>query len=361
MASFGHGGNAKEISRKNKIEYDKIIDFSANINPLGMADSIKKGIIENLNQIEKYPDITYFELKHAISKFENISSENIILGNGAAEVVFNTVRGIKPKNALVLAPTFSEYEEAIKAVNGNVIYYKLMEENNFHIQEDILDYINSKLDLIFICNPNNPTGVITPKDLLIRILLKAKRNNVSVIIDESFLDFMEEDLSMTSYLDEYDNLLIIKSLTKFFALPGLRIGYGMCSNTALKKELDKIVPAWNVNILAEVAAKAGINDEKYIKESRKYLLIEKKYLYDQLRLINKLKVYEPSVILKLFKTVITIHMNIELLKNNNIIRSCSNYNCLNNSYYRIAVRNHEENSKLLKNLKKIFEENGKLE
>lgn len=361
MASFGHGGNAKEISRKNKLEYDKIIDFSANINPLGMADSIRKEIIEKLNQVEKYPDITYFELKHAISKFEDVSAENIILGNGAAEVLFNVVRAINPKNALVLAPTFSEYEEAIRAVNGEIIYYKLMEKNDFHIREDILDYINSKLDLMFICNPNNPTGVITSKDLLIKILFKAKQNNVIVIIDESFLDFIEEDLSMVSYINEYYNLVIIKSLTKFFALPGLRIGYGLCRSTILKEELEKITPAWNINVLAEIAAKVGLNDENYIDESRKYLISEKEYLYNELKQINKLKVYEPSVNFIFFRTLISIDLRNELLKKNLLIRSCNNYNGLNGDYYRIAVRGHEENSIFIRNLKKIFEENGKKE
>ena len=257
MASFGHGGNAKEISRTNKIDYDKILDFSANINPLGMPTSVKKAIIEGLDEAEKYPDITYFELKCAIGEFENINKENLILGNGAAEVLFNVVRGINPKNTLILAPTFSEYEEATKAINGNIIYYNLKEENNFYIQEDILDYINNDLDLIFICNPNNPTGVITEKDLLVKILIKAKKNNVMVLIDESFLDFIEEDLSMISYINEYENLVIIKSLTKFFALPGIRIGYGICGNIELKEKIERISPAWNINIFAEIATKTG--------------------------------------------------------------------------------------------------------
>ena len=139
MASFGHGGNAKEISRKNKIEYDKILDFSANINPLGMPTSVKKAIIEGLDEVEKYPDITYFELKCAIGEFENINKENLILGNGAAEVLFNVVRGIDPKNTLILAPTFSEYEEATKAINGTIIYYKLKEELYLAIIKFILE------------------------------------------------------------------------------------------------------------------------------------------------------------------------------------------------------------------------------
>jgi len=355
MASFGHGGNAKEISRKNKIDYDKILDFSANINPLGMPTSVKKAIIEGLDEVEKYPDITYFELKCAIGEFEDINKENLILGNGAAEVLFNVVRGIDPNNTLILAPTFSEYEEATKAINGTIIYYKLKEENNFHIQEDILDYINSELDLIFICNPNNPTGVITSKDLLVKILIKAKKNNVIVLIDESFLDFIEVNLSMISYINEYENLIIIKSLTKFFVLPGIRIGYGICSNASLKEKLEKISPAWNINILAEIATKTGLKDKTYIRKTLKFIKSEKKYLYNELKEIKQLKVYEPSANFILLKTRIKINLKNMLLKNNILIRSCSNYEGLDNSYYRIAVRNHEENSKLIENIRNLFE------
>lgn len=356
MANFGHGGNAKEISRENKLEYNKIIDFSANINPLGMPGSVKKAIINGLEEIEKYPDITYFELKKVISEFENINAENIILGNGAAESLFNVVRGINPRNSLILAPTFSEYEEAVRAINGEIIYYKLKEENNFHIQEDILNYINKKLDLIFICNPNNPTGVITSKDLLLKILIKAKNNKTIVIIDESFLDFIKEDLSMIQYIKEYDNLIIIKSLTKFFALPGLRIGYAICDNASLKDKLERISPAWNINTLAEIATKVGLKDERYITETIKYIENEKEYLYKELTKIKELKVYEPSVNFILLKTLVNINLKDKLLKNNILIRSCDNYEELDVNYYRIAIRSHEENLILKKNLMDIFEE-----
>jgi len=355
MASFGHGGNAKEISRDNKIEYRKILDFSANINPLGMPSIVKTAIIEGLDEVEKYPDITYFELKCAIGEFENINKDNLILGNGASEVIFNVVRGINPKKALILAPTFSEYEEAIKAIDGNITYYKLKEENNFYIQEDILDCISSELDLIFICNPNNPTGAITSIELLVKILNKAKKNRAKVLIDESFLDFIDGNLSMISYINKYENLIIIKSLTKFFALPGLRIGYGICSNIELKEKLEKISPAWNINILAEIATINGLKDKSYIEKSIKYILNEKEYLYENLKKIKEVKVYEPSVNFIMIKALINIRLKDEFLKNNILIRSCSNYKELDSSYYRIAVRTHEENSILIRKLKDIFE------
>ena len=361
MASFGHGGNAKEISRENKLEYEKIIDFSANINPLGMPCSVKKAIIQGVDQIEKYPDITYFELKKAIGEFENISEEDIVIGNGAAEVLFNVVRGIKPNNALILAPTFSEYEEAVRAESGNITYYELKEENNFYIKEDILDYIDDNLDLIFICNPNNPTGVLTERNLLIKVLEKALKKNVIVVIDESFLDFVDESFSMISYIEAYKNLIIVKSLTKFFALPGLRIGYGICHNSEIKAEIEKVSPAWNINILAEIATKVGLKDENYIQKSKKYISIEKEYLYNNLTKINKLKVFKPSVNFIFFKTLIDINLKEELLSKNILVRSCSNYKGLDNSYYRIAIRNNNENAIFIDNINNLFEEYGEKE
>nr|WP_312291148.1 threonine-phosphate decarboxylase CobD [Clostridium chromiireducens] len=354
MASFGHGGNAKVISRENKLQYEKIIDFSANINPLGAPISVKKAIIDGLDEIEKYPDITYFELKNSIGEYENINIDNIILGNGAAEVLFNIVKGINPKKSLILAPTFSEYEEAVRAVNGDIIYYELKEENNFCIQEDILEHIDDKIDLMFICNPNNPTGVITSKDLLEKILIKAQENNVILLIDESFLDFMEEDLSMISYINKYENLVIIKSLTKFFALPGIRIGYAIC-NSLLKEKVEMISPAWNINILAEIATKVAVKDDNYITESIKFIKNEKEYLFNELRQIKELKVFKPSVNFILLKNLRNMDLKNELLKNNILIRSCHNYKGLNNNFYRVAVRNHAENIMRIQNLKNIFE------
>ncbi|SFD02547.1 threonine-phosphate decarboxylase CobD [Clostridium uliginosum] len=354
MANLGHGGNTKEISRKNGIDYNKIMDFSSNINPLGMSDKAKASIIENLNEVEKYPDITYFELKSAIAKFENINSDNFILGNGAAEVLFNVVRALNPKKVLIPVPTFSEYYEATEAINAEINFYNISEKDNFSIRKDILDYINEDLDLIFICNPNNPTGVVTDKDLLSDILKKAKKTKTTVLIDESFLDFIKEDLSMISYIEEYQNLIIIKSLTKFFALPGMRIGYGISSNKELKDKIEKITPAWNINILADIATRASLEDKNYIKKTIDFMEHEKTFLYNALKEIKELTVYNPSVNFILFKINVKINLKEKLLKENILIRSCSNYEGLDDSYYRIAVRTNDENIILIKSLKNIL-------
>lgn len=354
MASFGHGGNAKIISREKNIDFKEIIDFSANINPLGIPESVRSAIIENIGLIEKYPDISYYELKECISEFEDIKKENILLGNGAAEVLFSIVRAINPKKSLIMAPTFSEYEEAVNSVGGSIRYYYLKEEYEFKIQYDVLECIDDDLDLIFICNPNNPTGVLTDKEMLLKILIKAKEHNVKLLIDESFLDFIEEKLTMANYINEYDNLIIVKSLTKFFALPGLRIGYALTGDKILKEKLQEVTPAWNINILAEIATKNALKDTRYIRNTKGFIDEEKDYLYEELIKIKELKVFKPSVNFIFIKVKIDLDLKEELLKFKILIRSCSNYNGLNSKYYRVAVRTHEENIKLIKSLQEIL-------
>ena len=360
MANFGHGGNIKEISRNYNINCNEIIDFSANINPLGMPNSVRECIVNNLNQIEKYPDISYFDLKRTISEYENeradkdiISSENIILGNGAAEIIYSVVRGANPKKTMILAPTFSEYEEAVSAISKEVILHNLEEENNFKLTDNILKEIINNINLLFICNPNNPTGTIISRELLIKILNCARSTNTLVVIDESFLDFLRDDFSMISFIHEYKNLIIIKSLTKFFALPGLRIGYGL-ANKELSKRISKMVPAWNINIFADVCARICLKDKKYIEETVDFMEKERNYLYNELKKVNYLKIYEPSVNFIFFKINKKIDLKEELLKKNILIRSCSNYHNLNEMYFRIAVRTHEENIKILKAINSIL-------
>lgn len=362
MANFEHGGNVKEICRKYNLNWKEIIDFSANINPLGMPKRVKDSIKGNLEEIEKYPDISYYELREAISEYENkklgginiVLRDNLILGNGAAEVIYSVVRAISPNKTMIISPTFSEYEKAVLSISKDIVRYNLKEEDNFSLTDSILEAINDDIDMIFICNPNNPTGSIVSKELIINILKRSKLTKTFVVVDESFLDFINDDLSMISYIDKYTNLIIIKSLTKFFALPGLRIGYGLSKNIELCEVSSKMTPAWNVNTLADISARECLKDKKYIAETIDLMEKERNYLYNEIRKVNYLKVYEPSVNFIFFKTNISIDLKKELLKRNILIRSCSNYNGLDEKYFRIAVRGHEENIKIINALNSIM-------
>ena len=356
MSKVVHGGNIEELSRNYNLDKDKLIDFSANINPLGINEKIREVIIQSLVEIEKYPDITYFDLKSSISEFEGVESEDLTLGNGAAEVIFNLVRAIKPKKVLLPAPTFGEYEEAALSVSSEINYYYLKEEKNWIIDEEINNYINNDIDMVFICNPNNPTGALTSKETIINIIKKAKLTNTIVVIDESFLDFMSEaeNYSAITLLEEYNNIFIIKSMTKLFAIPGIRIGYGICKNRDILSKIESVSVPWNINVLAEKVGIFSLNEKEYVNRTISYIEEEKDYLFKELSGFNDIKVFKPSVNFIMFKLEKEMDLKLELMKENIIIRSCDNYEGLNNKYYRVAVRKREENKKLIKALKKLI-------
>lgn len=351
-----HGGNTEEIARKYNLSSNEIIDFSANINPLGLNENIKNAMIKAIDKIIKYPDITYFDLKNSIGKFENINSENIILGNGAAEVIFNIIRALTPKKALLPAPTFSEYEEAILSVGGDIEYFNLKEDDNFILNNKFIEAINENIDITFICNPNNPTGVLSDNNFINELLKKSVITNTIVVIDESFLDFVKdnENYSSKELLDKYNNLIIVKSLTKFFAMPGARIGYGICFNNDIICKINKVMVPWSVNIMAADGIMQGLKEKSYIDNSIEYVNNEKNYLYSALKEIDCIRVFQPNVNFIMFKLLKNLDLKSELIKRKILIRSCDNYIGLNNSFYRVAVRTRKENNKLIEELKNIL-------
>ena len=350
----GHGGNVEEIARKYNLDEKSIIDFSANINPLGLSNNVKEEIIKAIDKVERYPDITYFNLKKAISKYENIKEDSIVLGNGAAEVIFNICRGLKPKKAYLIAPSFIEYEDALKSVDTKIDYYILKED--FVINEDFLNNISNDLDIIFICNPNNPTGVLTSKDFLIKVLQKAVNTNTTVVVDESFLDFVENknDYTTINEIDKFENLIVVKSLTKFFAFPGIRIGYGITNNQAYIEAINKSSISWNVNTLANFGAIKALSEKQYINDTILYIKKENEYLYNSLKEFKNINLYKGEVNFMFFKCLKSIDLKEELIKKGILIRDCSNYIGLNKGYYRVAVRKRCENEMLIKALKEVL-------
>ena len=217
-----------------------VIDFSVNTNPLGTPESVKRAVQESVAKIEHYPDVRCEALREAISRFEQVNMEEILCGNGAAELFFAAVQAVWPQKALVIAPSFSEYEEALRSVGAEVEYYYLCEEDNFQIREDYVDKLSEEIDMIFLCNPNNPTGQTIDRDMLIKILDRCKKQNIVVILDECFLEFLDEPnrYEMSNLRGEYPNLLIIKAFTKIFSMPGLRLGYAISSNPDILEEMS---------------------------------------------------------------------------------------------------------------------------
>lgn len=355
-----HGGNIYEIAKKYGIKEEEIIDFSANINPLGIPQKLKETIISNIDSIENYPDPDYKELISSVARYNQIDEDFVIPGNGATEMIFQIADAIKPKKSLLLAPTFLEYERALRRAGSQIEYYMLKENNDFTIEkETFLDKLEDKIDCVVICNPNNPTGQIISKKVLLQILMKCKARGINLMLDEAFIEFVdnEEDNSLIEYLADYDNLFIIRALTKFFAIPGLRIGYGLMSNLNIKARiLDKKEP-WTINGFAAISGSVLLGDTEYINRSKKFFKIEKKYMYEELKKIKELQIFKPHanyIFLKLSNG--EVDLKDLLIQKNILIRKCDNYVNLDNSFFRVAIKDRDSNDKLIKALKEVFDD-----
>lgn len=359
-----HGGNLGEAAKKNNLKPEAIIDFSANINFLGPPASILEAIENNLKQIKNYPEINSKTLKKLIAKKHKIAAEQVTAANGAAEMIYQLAKVLKPKKVMVMAPTFSEYELAAQSVGAEVEHFFLKAEADFQLDLERLETnLTKDLDLVFICNPNNPTGQLIKAAKLEKIIKKAAQKEITVIIDEAFVDFLAQPelYSVVSLLSKYDNLLILRSMTKLFAIPALRLGYAL-TNENLTKKLENNRDPWSVNYFAQLAGKIIFSQSKeienYIKKSKEKIAEERKYLYQKLQQLNNLKIYPPTtnyIFIDLSKTNYqAAELRAKLAKSALLIRNCDSYHGLEKNYIRIAVKSRKENNILLNKLSIIF-------
>ncbi len=320
MYSKGHGGNI----------YDEAInyDFSVNTNPLGMPEDVKEKLKEN----------------------------QIICGNGASELIYGLVRAIRPQKALVVVPSFSEYIRALRAEDTQMVYYHLAPERDFIVAEDIMSYLTPDIDMVFLCNPNNPTGKLIDPDLMLDIITYCRMNQIYVVIDECFMDFVKDCQKHTrkGLIPYNPYVVILNALTKLFAFPGIRIGYAMTSDADLIHAVNAQLPSWNVSAVAQLAGKEVVHHEEYVEESRKYVFREREYMYEEMKKLG-LKVYEPSANFIFFKSDIPMYK--KLLERHILIRNCDNFDGIMHGYCRVAIKKHNENEILLKEMENIINKN----
>lgn len=344
-----HGGNIYEL-KKNGIE---ILDFSANVNPLGMPDGIKKAVVEALNDSARYPDIKSSDLIKKIAEFENIDESCISVGNGAADLIYALCLSQKFKRALIMSPTFSEYEKALRAAESEVIYIPLKKDDGFRFKSEHLDLIDSSVDAIFLCQPNNPTGVLTDGAMLSRILCKCKENNVFIVIDECFLEFIENPKTYSLKKNIIDgNIFILKSFTKLYAIAGIRLGYCICCNKKVMDGLSAFRQSWSVSNLAQSAGIAALNEKEFVSISLEYIKKEKQYLLENFKKLD-LKVYGSAANYIFFFSK-EYELYEKLIERGILIRSCKSYNVIPDGFYRIAIKTHKENERLIEELSKVL-------
>lgn len=361
MRNFEHGGNLYAAMREQAVQMADFLDFSANINPLGVPDSVEEALTGALSHIVHYPDTEAAELKTAISQRYGVAVNHITVGNGAVEPIYLLCHMLKPKQVLVAAPAFGEYERASRAGGAQVRYVYLHPEEGFCIQPEKILQQAGTADIIFLGNPNNPTGTLLTNHQIKVILDKVKHRNTLVVVDESFLDFLPDDSPYTCrrLLTAYPHLVIIHSLTKFYAIPGLRLGFAL-AGPDITDLLHVAKDPWNVNSLAQSAGVAALKDETYRLNSREFVQKAKQELYEKLAGFPELEVFEPAVnfiLLNIKRTGFTSDELRENLKNEHIlIRDCSNYPGLSDAYVRVAVKRPEQNERLLAALRKVIDE-----
>lgn len=353
-----HGGN---IYDKNIYDKEITLDYSVNINPLGMPGKVSDAITKDIDGYQTYPDIKYTALRKAIADRENINedntdrvninAENILCGNGASELIMAVVRAVRPKECAVAAPSFSGYERAVMAYGAVTKYYKLDSNNGFSY-ENVCEQLD-KLDvqLCFICNPNNPTGNIIPENILVNILDICRRRNIIVVADECFLRFNRnyENISCKRFLKDYNNLVIINAYTKFYAMAGIRLGYLMSANNELIDKIALQLTEWNISTVAQRAGIEAFKDKAY--DMRTYELIERERRFLTDKLLDMRCIVYPSeadyITFRLPVDKAGCQLQDKLLKNGILIRSCESYRNMPPDCYRIAVKKHTDNEILI--------------
>ncbi len=351
-----HGGNIYDLAKEGK----ELLDFSANINPLGMPYGIKKAVESALNDSSRYPDIKSRQLIEKISEYEKLSASCIAVGNGAADLIYALCLSQRFKKALIMSPGFSEYEKALRASESKVEYLTLKAEEGFELKNHHLDLIDSSVDAIFLCQPNNPTGILTDGQMLRNIFCKCRENNVFIVADECFLEFVEkpEVYSLKSYINE-GNVFILKSFTKLYAIAGIRLGYCICCNEKVIDKLNYFRQSWPVSNLAQSAGIAAFKEKEFVSSSLEYIKKEKQYLLESFEALG-LKVYGSAANYLFFLS--NEHKLYEkLIERGILIRSCKSYNVIPVGFYRIAIKSHRENERLIKELFDILKggKNGK--
>ena len=383
-----HGGNIYKIFREKNIK--EILDYSSNINPYGIPESLKKRITENLEILERYPDPDYIELRQKLAHLNKVDISNIILGNGAIEIIFLFMEVINPKKILIVSPTFGEYERAVKATERvedssilgdsnkkkddeksfgkqkiEIEYFELKESDDFKLNiHNLKNELEKKYDLLIICNPNNPTGKFLKLDETEEILKECNKYNTKLFIDEAFIDFLEDGIkeSIINTKENKQNLFVTRAFTKFFAIPGLRLGYGVYFDKNLEKEISEKKEPWSVNNIAEMAGLTVLDDTEYIEKTLKWITKEKIYMYEKLNEINGMKAYKTEInfiTVKIEDKLFSKELNVKILREKMLeysilIRDASNFKFLDERFFRLAIKNRENNDRVIEVLKEIF-------
>lgn len=356
-----HGSDLEKVEKYYHIPKENITCFGGNVNPLGLSENVKKKICNNLDIISSYPDREYTSLRNAISSYCNVPANHILVGNGSTELISLLIEQRFPKKTLILGPTYSEYGRELSFSNSTVSYYYLKSEKNFNLNiSDFLSVLEEGFDLLILCNPNNPTSsAIHTRDMK-KILEFCKKHGTFVMIDETYVEFTSDinAISSVTLTSDFDNLIVLRGVSKFFAAPGLRLGYGITSNHALLDRVKERQIPWSLNSIAAFAGEQLFKDNDYIAKTKALILSERARILETLRTFHQIDVYEPYgnfFLIKIKKEGVKAFDLFEIcIKQGLMIRDCSTFSHLDGEFIRFCIMMPEDNTKLLVILKNIL-------
>lgn len=349
-----HGSDIEKICEVYHLDPKNIIKFGANVNPLGLSENVKQQLASRLDILSSYPDRDYTTLRNTISEYCNVPAEFILPGNGSSELIALLIQERNPKHTLILGPTYSEYSRELSFSGSTQEYYHLREEDNFVLNvDDLCQTLEGNYDFLIICNPNNPTSSAITREDLQKLLTFCAEKNIFVMIDETYVEFAPDisEITAVTLTKEFTNLMVLRGVSKFYAAPGMRLGYGITGNLDfLKKMKEKQVP-WSLNSLGALAGELMLQDKDYIHRTRELILSERIRLLQALVEIPTYKTYPAYanfILLKIQKPVLTSYDIFDAcIRQGLMIRDCSSFECLDGEYIRFCIMNLEDNTRLL--------------
>ena len=337
-----HGADINSAAELYGLEADKIIDFSSNINSF-IVDSMDKIVAAGVGSLQKYPDIKYRRLRKNISEYLGVDDSQVIPGNGATEIIYLLMRNLSGRLAII-NPTFSEYRKGAEIAGLSVVDFVMDWKKDFKLDLDEIYRRKDEFDSIFICNPNNPDGSVRE---IKKLLEFAEKEGKLLIVDETFIEFAdsEKDRSLVNMVEKSKNLFIIRAVTKFFGIPGIRLGYGISSNRELLQKMYDEKEPWTINSFADSASDFIFKEEEYIRKSKEYFSKERVCMINEINKIDGIKAFnsDANFILVRFENRNVLDVKENLLKRAGLlIRDASNFIGLDSSFARVAIKNHEQ-------------------
>ncbi len=347
--SFDHGGTVFAVARSLGVSPGDILDFSASINPLGMAPAVREALLSSFDRLVHYPDNEAVELKEALVRLHGIEATHIAVANGSTELIYLVPRLVGGRRGLIVAPPFSEYAKSLRRAGWEIDYLELKPEEGFSLSLASLEQRLSRgYEALFLCNPGNPTGKLVSLGDMADVIRLCRESGTFLVLDEAFMDFCEEE-SAKRLVVEGGGGVILRSMTKFFAVPGLRIGYALAHESVVG-EIAALREPWSVNTVAQVAGVASLADGDYRERTIRYVTGERDFLTAGLAAVPGLKPYPSAanyILIEILTGMSAAELQQRLLQEHLLIRDCANFVGLSGRFFRVAVRTREENERLL--------------